>query len=44
MMGFEQKDEEKEILIKITNDEISTQNFNEQMTDVREKYDDLGKI
>ena len=28
---------------KLTNNEISTQNFNDQMTDVREKYDELEK-
>ena len=40
---FEQKEEEDKILRKITNDEISTQNFNDQMNDVREKYDELEK-
>ncbi len=42
-MGAQQKDEEKKILVNLTNDKISTKNFSDQMEDIRSKYDELEK-
>ena len=42
-MGVQQKDEENNVLAKLTNDEISSKNFSDQMTDIRAKYDELEK-
>ena len=42
-MEVEQKEEEKKVLARLTNDEISSENFSDQMTDIREKYKELEK-
>ena len=42
-MEVQQKDEENKVLTKLTNDEISSKNFSDQMTDIRAKYDELEK-
>ena len=42
-MEVQQKNEERKVLAKLTNDEISSKNFSDQMTDIRAKYDALEK-
>ena len=42
-MEVQQKGEEKKVLAKLTNDEISAKNFSDQMEDIRAKYDELEK-
>lgn len=42
-MEVQQKDEEKKILAKLANDEISVKNFSDQIEDIRAKYDELEK-
>lgn len=42
-MEVQQKDEEKKVLAKLTNDKISAKNFSEQMEDIRSKYNELEK-
>ena len=42
-MDVQQKDEEKKVLAKIANDEMSAKNFSDQMENIRGKYNELEK-
>ena len=42
-MEVQQKDEEGQVLTKLTNDEISSKYFSDQITNIRAKYNELEK-